>query len=62
MLLIYDVTFLLLFFKFTNIFKEASLTSASSPDFFSKKIEIFKPLEVYTYLLTACLILLATST
>ena len=37
-------------------------TSTSSPDFFQKKIEIFIPLEVYTYVVTACLILLATST
>ena len=35
--------------------------SASSPDFF-KKVEIFIPLEVFTYVVTACLILLATST
>ena len=32
------------------------------PIFFKKKIEIFIPLEVYTYVVTACLILLATST
>ena len=32
------------------------------PPFFSKKVEIFIPLEVYTYVVTACLILLATST
>ena len=32
------------------------------PQFFSKKVEIFIPLEVYTYVVTACLILLATST
>ena len=32
------------------------------PPIFSKKIEIFIPLEVYTYVVTACLILLATST
>ena len=30
--------------------------------FFFKKVEIFIPLEVYTYVVTACLILLATST
>ena len=29
--------------------------------FFSKKVEILIPLEVYTYVVTACLILLATS-
>ena len=29
---------------------------------FSKKVEIFKPLEVFNYVATACLILLATST
>ena len=32
------------------------------PPIFSKKVEIFIPLEVYTYIVTACLILLATST
>ena len=32
------------------------------PRFFSKKVEIFIPLEVYTYVVTACSILLATST
>ena len=34
------------------------------PIFFSKKLEIFRPWEVYrsTYVVTACLILLATST
>ena len=31
-------------------------TSASSPDFFSKKGEIFIPIDVYTYVETACLI------
>ena len=31
------------------------------PQFFSKKVEIFIPLEVYTYVVTAYLILLATS-
>ena len=36
-------------------------TSASSPDFF-QKVEIFIPLEVYTYVVTAYLILFATST
>ena len=36
-------------------------TLASSPNFFFK-VEIFMPLEVYTYVVTACLILLATST
>ena len=30
--------------------------------FFQKSWEIFIPLEVYTYVVTACLILLATST
>ena len=30
--------------------------------FFFKKVEIFIPFEVYTYVVTACLILLATST
>ena len=29
-------------------------TSTSSPDFFFKKVEIFIPLEVYTYVVTAC--------
>ena len=37
-------------------------TSALSPFFFFKKVEIFIPLEVYTYVATVCLILLATST
>ena len=32
------------------------------PQFFFKKVELFIPLEVYTYVVTACLILLATST
>ena len=32
------------------------------PPIFFKKVEIFIPLEVYTYVVTACLILLATST
>ena len=32
------------------------------PRFLFQKIEIFKPLEVYTYVVTACLIFLATST
>ena len=32
------------------------------PQFFFKKVEIFIPLEVYTYVVTTCLILLATST
>ena len=32
------------------------------PRFFSKKVEIFIPLEVYPYVVTACSILLATST
>ena len=36
-------------------------TSASSPNFFFNKVEIFIPLEVYTYVVTACSILLATS-
>ena len=36
-------------------------TAASSPDFF-KTIEIFIPLQVYTYVMTACLILFQTST
>ena len=31
------------------------------PRFFFKKVEIFIPLEVYTYVVTACSILLATS-
>ena len=33
-----------------------------NPDFFFKKVEIFIPLEMCTYVVTACLILLATST
>ena len=40
-------------------------TSASSPNFFFFfffKVEIFLPLEMYTYVVTACLILIATST
>ena len=36
-------------------------TSASSPDIF-KKVKIFIPLEVYTYVVTVCIILLATLT
>ena len=32
------------------------------PQFFFKKIEIVVPIELYTYVVTACLILLATST
>ena len=37
-------------------------TLASSPIFFFfKKVEIFIPLEVYTYVVTECLILLANS-
>ena len=48
---------------YNAIFKGAlDTTSASSPDFFFKKVESFRPLEVYTYVVTACLILLATST
>ena len=35
-------------------------TSALSANFFSSNVEIFIPLEVYTYVVTACLILLAT--
>ena len=37
-------------------------TSASSPPHFSKKKKIFIRLEVFTYVMTACLILLTTST
>ena len=38
-------------------------TSASSPDFFFfQKVDIFIPLQVYTYEVTACLILLTTLT
>ena len=32
------------------------------PNFFFKKVEIVIPLEAYTYVVTVCLILLATST
>ena len=32
------------------------------PRFFSEKVEIFIPLEVYTYAVSSCLILLETST
>ena len=42
--------------------KEHWTTSASSPRFFFKKVEIFIPLEVYTYVMTACSIFLSTST
>ena len=42
------------------VLKGHRTTSASSPDFFSKKVEIFIPLEVYTYEVTACSILFAT--
>ena len=49
-------------FNFELQLKGHLTTSASSPIFFFKKVEIFIPLEVYTYVVTACLILLVTST
>ena len=44
------------------LFKGALDNFSLIPQFFSKKVEIFIPLEVYTYVVTACSILLATST
>ena len=51
--------------KVILILKGHWITSASFPDFlffFSKKLRFFIPLEVYAYIVTASLILLATST
>ena len=50
--------FIILFPMFKGALDNFSLI----PRFLSKKVEIFIPLEVYTYVVTACLILLATST
>ena len=47
--------------KITDCFKGALDNFSLVPRFF-QKIEIFIPLEVYTYVVNACLILLATST
>ena len=41
---------------------KGALDNFSLIPIFSKKVEIFIPLEVYTYVVTACLILLATLT
>ena len=46
----------------TISFKGALDNFSLIPQFFFKKIEIFIPLEVYTFVVAACLILLATST
>ena len=40
--------------KLVIILKGHWTTSASSPIFFFKKVEIFISLEVYTYVVTAC--------
>ena len=45
-----------------NLFKGALDNFSLIPRFFFKKVESFIPLEVYTYVVTACLILLASST
>ena len=43
-------------------FKEALDNFSLIPRFLFKKVEIFISFEVYTYVVAACLILLATST
>ena len=49
--------------KSQNILIKGALDNFSLiPKFFFKKVEIFILLEVYTYVVTVCLILLATST
>ena len=47
---------------FNEVLKGALDNFSFIPQFFFKKVEIFIPLEVYTYVVTACSILFATST
>ena len=49
-------------FDYKEQLKGAVDNFSLNPPIFFKKVEIFIPLEVYTYEVTACLILLATST